>query len=293
MNTLERNNMIVWPVTVTENKYSRWYESLVSNAQNRILDPKLYFEKHHIVPKCFGGSDDDSNLVNLLAKEHYIAHLLLWKMGFPKKQHQQMLKAFHAMSAMKYNKRDYTINSRIFEKFKLEHVAYLSIRYAGENNPNFGKGMKPHVKQKLKEANLRLYQERCAKMFVGPIRPDRAFEFRGVVYKGICEASRRTGITQRTMKTQIIHWGTNPSQEIIRKIDSGELKYPKEAPNKGIPMSAEQKSAISKTKLKGFDNRRALGIPLPNIGRKASAECREKISAIRKERYSVAEKQHP
>ena len=277
--------MIAWPVPLIENKYSRWYENLITSAQDRILPADSYFEKHHIVPKCFV---ENNNLVNLTAREHYIAHLLLWKMGFPKRQHQQMLAAFHAMSAMKYKKRDYKINSRIFEQFKLEHVEYLSIRYAGQNNPNFGKSMKPHVKQKLKETNERLYQERRAKMFVGPIRPELAFEFRGIVYKGICEASRRTGISQRTMKTQIMHWGTNPDKEIIRKIDSGELKYPREAPNKGIPMSAEQKIAIRETKQKGFNNRRALGIPLPNVGRKASIECREKISVARKARHSVA-----
>lgn len=260
--------MIAWPVPLIENKYSQWYENLVASAQNRILPVELYFEKHHIIPKCFGGSNENDNLVNLTAREHYIAHLLLWKMKFSKRQHHQMLTAFHAMSAMKYKKRDYTINSRIFEQFKLEHIEYLSVRYAGKNNPNFGKSMKPHVKQKLKETNERLYQERRAKMFIGPIRPELAFEFRGIVYKGIGEASRRTGITQRTMRTQIKHWGTNPTVETIRKIDSGELKYPKEAPNKGIPMSVEQKIAIRETKKKEFDRRRALGIPLPNVGRR-------------------------
>jgi hypothetical protein len=270
--------MINWPVRLIENKYSRWYKILIDNARNRILDDGVYFEKHHIIPKCFGGIDYNSNLVNLTAREHYIAHLLLWRMNFPKRQHQQMLRAFHAMSAMKYQKRNYKVNSRIFEKFKLEHVAYLSVRYSGKNNPNFGKGMKPHVKQKLKETNEQLYQERRAKMFIGPIRPDRAFEFRGVVYQGIGEASRRTEITQRTMKTQIKHWGSNPDPETIRKIDSGELKYPKEAPNKGIPMSAEQKLTISRTKHKNFQHRKDQGIPMPNIGRKASDATRKKLS---------------
>ena len=34
---------------------------------------------HHIVPRAEGGSDDESNLVMLTAREHYIAHLLLAK----------------------------------------------------------------------------------------------------------------------------------------------------------------------------------------------------------------------
>lgn len=38
-----------------------------------------YFEKHHIIPKCVGGGDDDSNLVRVTAREHYILHHLLTK----------------------------------------------------------------------------------------------------------------------------------------------------------------------------------------------------------------------
>jgi hypothetical protein len=38
-----------------------------------------YTEKHHIIPKCLGGSDEQSNLVNLTPEEHYIAHQLLVK----------------------------------------------------------------------------------------------------------------------------------------------------------------------------------------------------------------------
>ena len=46
----------------------------------------IYVEKHHIIPKSEGGDDSDDNLVNLTAREHYVAHLLLakiyndWKM---------------------------------------------------------------------------------------------------------------------------------------------------------------------------------------------------------------------
>ena len=65
-------------------------------------------------------------------------------------------------------------------------------------------------------------------------------------------------------------------------IDSGELKYPREAPNKGIPMSAEQKLAISKTKQQHLQHLRDLGLSLPNTGRKASAETKRKISEARR-----------
>jgi CMP-2-keto-3-deoxyoctulosonic acid synthetase len=62
--------------------YKKIYDNLIEKRQNELLDKKdknNYCEKHHIIPRCMGGSDKKENLVNLLAKEHFIAHLLLTK----------------------------------------------------------------------------------------------------------------------------------------------------------------------------------------------------------------------
>lgn len=61
--------------------YIKHYKTLCLSRQslNREKSNTEYFESHHIVPKSLGGSDDNSNLVLLTAKEHYIAHLLLYK----------------------------------------------------------------------------------------------------------------------------------------------------------------------------------------------------------------------
>jgi len=58
--------------------YNRYIEFIESRSK-RILDENIYVEKHHIVPKSFGGKDDDSNLIFLSTREHFIAHLILWK----------------------------------------------------------------------------------------------------------------------------------------------------------------------------------------------------------------------
>lgn len=59
--------------------YCKIYANLIKKGVDRkVLDG--YSELHHIVPKCLGGLDDDSNLVSLTAREHYMAHLLLTKM---------------------------------------------------------------------------------------------------------------------------------------------------------------------------------------------------------------------
>lgn len=60
--------------------YARIYSELVNNAQHRLTG--LRTERHHIVPRSCGGDDTLDNLVALTIREHYIAHLLLYKMGF-------------------------------------------------------------------------------------------------------------------------------------------------------------------------------------------------------------------
>ena len=57
--------------------YKKHYNLLIDRAKLRKLDG--YFEKHHIIPKCMGGSDDVDNIVKLNAREHFVAHQLLYK----------------------------------------------------------------------------------------------------------------------------------------------------------------------------------------------------------------------
>lgn len=57
--------------------YKQIYENLIDRGKNRIID--FHTEEHHIVPRCMGGNDEESNLVDLTPEEHYIAHQLLVK----------------------------------------------------------------------------------------------------------------------------------------------------------------------------------------------------------------------
>lgn len=59
--------------------YKRIYEDLIAS---RSVRPKLeneYYERHHILPRCMGGGDEEENLIYLTAEEHFIAHMLLAK----------------------------------------------------------------------------------------------------------------------------------------------------------------------------------------------------------------------
>jgi hypothetical protein len=60
--------------------YFKHYNLLIQKCQTRHLDSSTYVEKHHILPRCMDGSNDKSNLVDMLPREHFIAHRLLAKM---------------------------------------------------------------------------------------------------------------------------------------------------------------------------------------------------------------------
>ena len=68
--------------------YSKEYTDLIDFAlkQNRKklkqTDPNfIYYENHHIVPKCLGGTNDKENMVLLTFPEHLKAHWLLCKLN--------------------------------------------------------------------------------------------------------------------------------------------------------------------------------------------------------------------
>jgi hypothetical protein len=74
-------------------KYQQIYNSLIDRAKGRIIAG--YSEKHHIIPRCMGGTDVSSNLVILTAEEHYVAHQLLVKI-YP--DNRRLLFAVHMMT---------------------------------------------------------------------------------------------------------------------------------------------------------------------------------------------------
>jgi len=55
--------------------YLKVHDSIIDRARNRKLTG--YKERHHIVPRCIGGIDEEVNIVELTAKEHYLIHKLL------------------------------------------------------------------------------------------------------------------------------------------------------------------------------------------------------------------------
>lgn len=137
-----------------ENKYSKWYWKIISNAKLRNLDKKEYKEKHHILPKSLGGTDCGDNLVNLTAKEHFICHLLLPKMLTDQQDIWKMSYALWQMSLINGRKR-YRPSSRIYEIMRKQlSFNQKGIQKSEEHKRKIGlksKGRKPFLGRKHSE----------------------------------------------------------------------------------------------------------------------------------------------
>ncbi len=113
-----------------QNKYTIWYYKIIENAKSAKVEG--YTEKHHIIPRSLGGSDDPHNMVVLTARQHFICHLLLPKMVSSKNHRHKMIKAVWAMTTLEYSMRQerYSLNSKSYE-----YARRLFSKTMSENNP--------------------------------------------------------------------------------------------------------------------------------------------------------------
>lgn len=103
-----------------ENKYTKWYFSIVEKAKLRTSTEDT--EKHHIIPRSLDGSNSITNLVNLTFKEHFICHLLLTKMVSGKNR-MKMCYALKFMSASSNKQQQrYKLNSNSYKIVKNRFV---------------------------------------------------------------------------------------------------------------------------------------------------------------------------
>lgn len=110
------------------NKYKKWYDSIIKKAQQR-KNLTGYSEKHHIIPKSLGGNNLNENLIYLTAREHFICHILLTKFCTGEYKYK-MLYAANMMKMVSSNQERY-INSRLYETVKKEFGVMHSNRMTG------------------------------------------------------------------------------------------------------------------------------------------------------------------
>ena len=191
--------------------YQQIYNNLIDRATLRVSEG--YVEKHHIVPRCLGGTDAKENIVRLYPEEHYLAHLLLCKIN---EGNQKLLYAAMNMttgSMINNGKR----NNKAYGWLRRQYAESMS----GDNNPN---RRNPAI------------QKEAAKKRVGQKRTEETKVRMSAAQKG------RT-FSEETKRNMAIAAKNRPfiSEETRAKLKSRK-------PNKGMlgrTMSAETKAKMS------------------------------------------------
>jgi hypothetical protein len=122
---------------MTNSHFLNRYNKIVSYFKNSFVEG--FVEKHHIVPKCIGGTDEPNNIVVLPARAHFICHYLLHKAYLENRQ------LAHAFAMMLVNNPHQGRNtSKLYEKAKMAR----SIALKGVPRPEW-------VKEKLRKPKSR------------------------------------------------------------------------------------------------------------------------------------------
>jgi len=121
--------------------YQKIYDKIIDNARksNRIKDQEIFYEDHHILPKCLGGNNNKINRVLLTPKEHFICHKLL---TFIFRNNRKIICAFHRMSTCK----KYHMSSRDYDYAKNLFINSM----IGDLNPSKNR----NVAEKIKIGNI-------------------------------------------------------------------------------------------------------------------------------------------
>lgn len=116
------------------------YEEFIQNILNtrgRFNCGDEYHERHHIVPKCCGGTNDKDNLIDLFAREHFIAHKLLAEEN---PDNDSLILAYTCMAFVSDNNQcRYELTQDEYEAARITFSQVISKRYSGSGNPMFGK----------------------------------------------------------------------------------------------------------------------------------------------------------
>lgn len=162
-----------------QNKYTRWYFNIINTAKSRTIEG--YKERHHIIPRSFGGSNKKENLVDLTAREHYICHLLLTCMT----EGDYKAKMFLAMRM--FNKPLYKRNSKLYEQIRTQanqmfkgykHTPEALAKIRAAATARGSRGISPETRAKIGAANkgkvrTEEFKQNLANIYTGRTRIER------------------------------------------------------------------------------------------------------------------------
>jgi hypothetical protein len=97
-----------------------------------------------------GGTNDAANIVKLTAKEHFVAHHLLWKIY----RNREMVHAFMLMCNIKRNGVKYSVSANEYQKLKEDNRKFRSEFMTGRIGNNLGKKLPQEWRDNIGKGQL-------------------------------------------------------------------------------------------------------------------------------------------
>lgn len=234
--------------------YNKIYNQLIKRAdsENRVKCAETYYEKHHILPRSLGGSDNDDNLILLTPREHFIAHWLLYKMHSGSYKHR-MGHAWFCMSRSSNNQIRY--NSRHYKYIREAHAKSASYFHTnrklsdeemkarkGANNPNARRVT-------INGMTFGTISE-CAKYFKTSTRNIRKYLNDKLEYRYLVDIQYRKEVRNNNISKS--NYGQNKGktyEEMYGEDKAKKLKEIRRKHRQGYSHSEETKLKISESKI--------------------------------------------
>ena len=112
---------------INQKHLERYVKFINSRPERDLIRNGSKYNVHHIIPRSLSGTDDKSNLIKLTHREHFIAHMILWKT-----YSAEMAYAFWIISNI------YTLNARLYASLKKDINNLVSTSQKGRIVVNNG-----------------------------------------------------------------------------------------------------------------------------------------------------------
>ncbi len=197
-----------------------------------------YCERHHINPRCLGGTDENDNLIDLYAHEHFIAHKLLAQEN---SNNEELIYAWWMMAIVKGDNQDrYELTPEEYEDAKKSFSEMQRIRRIGSKASD-------ETKSKMSIANKKRWSSQEARDTQSKKLTGRTFSAESI--QKMKESAQRTHANQE--------WKRKMREANLGKIVSEETR--KNMSNSHIGKSV------------GGDNPRAVSVYCPELNQ--SFDC--------------------
>lgn len=121
------------------------YNEFINNileTRGRFNCENEHHERHHIIPKCVGGTNDKDNLIDLFLREHFEAHRLL---ALENQDNEKLVCAWWVMS---HDRKGRNITAEEYEEARIAIKQSIS----GEKHPMYGKHPSDSARQKMSDS---------------------------------------------------------------------------------------------------------------------------------------------